>query len=209
MGNEALKQLTKALIERAMQGEMTHRFGYEKNSSLENNSGNSINGKSSKKFKGDFGVIDLEVPRDRNGSFEPQIIQKGQARFTGFDDKIISMYSRGMTTREISQHLQEIYQVEVSADLISQATDSVITTVIEWQNRPLDKESHHGRVSRKGERWQSCSKQSFLFSRRNQSTGNKRDSRDLDRKNRRSKVLASDLNRFKESRSGRHLNCLR
>ncbi|EQA61652.1 transposase, mutator-like family protein [Leptospira alexanderi serovar Manhao 3 str. L 60] len=89
--------------------------------------------------KGDFGTIDLEVPRDRNGSFEPQIIRKGQTRFTGFDEKIISMYSRGMTTREISQHLKEIYQVEVSADLISQVTDSVMETVIEWQNRPLDK----------------------------------------------------------------------
>ncbi|OLY59902.1 IS256 family transposase [Leptospira santarosai serovar Guaricura] len=140
LGKEGLlKQLTKSLIERAMQGEMTHHLGYEKNSSLGNNSGNSRNGKSSKKLKGDFGTIDLEVPRDRNGSFEPQIIQKGQTRFTGFDDKIISMYSRGMTTREISQHLQEIYQVEVSADLISGVTDSVMTTVIEWQNRPLDK----------------------------------------------------------------------
>ncbi|EKO59151.1 transposase, mutator family [Leptospira kirschneri str. H2] len=140
LGNEGLlKQLTKSLIERAMQGEMTHHLGYEKNASSGNNSGNSRNGKSIKKLKGDFGSIDLEVPRDRNGSFEPQIIQKGQSRFTGFDDKIISMYSRGMTTREISEHLKEIYQVEVSADLISQVTDSIMGTVIEWQNRPLDK----------------------------------------------------------------------
>ncbi|EQA63834.1 transposase, mutator-like family protein [Leptospira alexanderi serovar Manhao 3 str. L 60] len=140
IGNEGLlKQLTKSLVERAMQGEMTHHLGYEKNSSTGNNTGNSRNGKSSKKLKGDFGTIDLEVPRDRNGSFEPQIIRKGQTRFTGFDEKIISMYSRGMTTREISQHLKEIYQVEVSTDLISQVTDSVMETVIEWQNRPLDK----------------------------------------------------------------------
>ncbi|EMF83196.1 transposase, mutator family [Leptospira weilii serovar Topaz str. LT2116] len=140
IGQEGLlKQLTKSLVERAMQGEMTHHLGYEKHASSGNNSGNSRNGKSSKKLKGDFGTIDLEIPRDRNGSFEPQIIQKGQSRFTGFDDKIISMYSRGMTTREISEHLKEIYQVEVSADLISQVTDSVMTTVIEWQNRPLDK----------------------------------------------------------------------
>ncbi|EMF82619.1 transposase, mutator family [Leptospira weilii serovar Topaz str. LT2116] len=140
IGQEGLlKQLTKSLVERAMQGEMTHHLGYEKHASSGNNSGNSRNGKSIKKLKGDFGSIDLEVPRDRNGSFEPQIVQKGQSRFTGFDDKIISMYSRGMTTREISEHLKEIYQVEVSADLISQVTDSVMETVIEWQNRTLDK----------------------------------------------------------------------
>ncbi|EKP11862.1 transposase, mutator-like family protein [Leptospira borgpetersenii serovar Javanica str. UI 09931] len=114
-------------------------MGYEKNASSGNNSSNSRNGTSVKNLKGDFRTIDLEVPRDRNGSFEPQIIQKGQSRFIGFDDKIISMYSRGMTTREISEHLKEIYQVEVSSDLISQVTDSVMETVIEWQNRPLDK----------------------------------------------------------------------
>ncbi|ALO28250.1 mutator family transposase [Leptospira borgpetersenii serovar Javanica] len=120
-------------------GELTHHLGYEKNASSGNNSSNSRNGTSVKNLKGDFRTIDLEVPRDRNGSFEPQIIQKGQSRFIGFDDKIISMYSRGMTTREISEHLKEIYQVEVSSDLISQVTDSVMETVIEWQNRPLDK----------------------------------------------------------------------
>lgn len=187
LGNEGLlKQLTKSLIERAMQGEMTHHLGYEKNASSGNNSGNSRNGKSIKKLKGDFGSIDLEVPRDRNGSFEPQIIQKGQSRFTGFDDKIISMYSRGMTTREISEHLKEI----------SQVTDSIMGTVIEWQNRPLDKvypilimDALIVKV-RDGPR----RKQGFLFGFRNQSTRNKRDSWDLGRKNRRSKVLASDLN---------------
>ncbi|EKO60156.1 transposase, mutator-like family protein [Leptospira kirschneri str. H2] len=175
---------------------MTHHLGYEKNASSGNNPGNSRNGKSIKKLKGDFGSIDLEVPRDRNGSFEPQIIQKGQSRFTGFDDKIISMYSRGMTTREISEHLKEIYQVEVSADLISQVTDSIMGTVIEWQNRPLDKvypilimDALIVKV-RDGPR----RKQGFLFGFRNQSTRNKRDSWDLGRKNRRSKVLASDLN---------------
>ncbi|ENO63060.1 transposase, mutator-like family protein [Leptospira borgpetersenii serovar Mini str. 201000851] len=91
-------------------------MGYEKNASSGNNSSNSRNGTSVKNLKGDFRTIDLEVPRDRNGSFEPQIIQKGQSRFIGFDDKIISMYSRGMTTREISEHLKEIYQVEVSSE---------------------------------------------------------------------------------------------
>ncbi|EKR98422.1 transposase, mutator-like family protein [Leptospira mayottensis 200901122] len=101
LGNEGLlKQLTKSLIERAMQGEMTHHLGYEKNSSLGNNTGNSRNGKSNKKLKGDFETIDLEIPRDRNGSFEPQIIQKGQTRFTGFDDKIIfDVFTRNDHTR--------------------------------------------------------------------------------------------------------------
>jgi putative transposase len=133
-----LKQLTKRLVEKAMESELTHHLGYEKNSPSGNNTGNSRNGKTSKKIKGDFGEIPIEVPRDRNGAFQPQIIKKNQTRFDGFDDKIISMYARGMTTRDIQAHLQEIYGVEVSADLISTVTDSVITEVKEWQNRPLE-----------------------------------------------------------------------
>jgi transposase-like protein len=106
--NGLLKQLTKALLERAMHAELTEHVGYEKHDPTGNNSGNSRNGTSKKKLKGDFGEIDLETPRDRNGSFEPQIIAKNQTRFAGFDDKIISMYSRGMTTREIEGHLKEM-----------------------------------------------------------------------------------------------------
>lgn len=136
--NGLLKQLTKALIERAMRGELTHHLGYEKHDSAGINSGNSRNGHSEKTIKGDFGEMIIEVPRDRNGTYEPKIIKKGQTRFNGFDDKIISMYARGMTTREITAHLHEIYGVEVSADLISTVTDSVIEEVREWQNRPLD-----------------------------------------------------------------------
>ena len=132
-----LKQLTKRLVEKAMETELTHHLGYEKNSPAGNNTGNSRNGKSSKTIKGDFGEIPIEVPRDRNGEFQPQIIKKNQTRFDGFDDKIISMYARGMTTRDIQAHLQEIYGVEVSADLISTVTDAVINEVKEWQNRPL------------------------------------------------------------------------
>src|ERR1051325_8204671 len=117
--NGLLKQLTKALLERAMSAELTEHVGYEKHDPVGNNSGNSRNGSSKKKLKGDFGEIELETPRDRNGSFEPRIVAKNQTRFTGFDDKIISMYSRGMTTREIEGHLKEMYGVEVSpgADL--------------------------------------------------------------------------------------------
>ena len=108
--NGLLKQLTKALLERAMNAELTDHVGYEKHDPAGYNSGNSRNGASKKKLKGDFGEMELATPRDRNGSFEPAIVSKGQTRFDGFDDKIISMYSRGMTTREIEGHLKEIYQ---------------------------------------------------------------------------------------------------
>jgi putative transposase len=99
--NGLLKQLTKALLERAMQAEMTDHLGYEKHDPAGNNSGNSRNGGTTKTLKGDFGEMPLETPRDRNGSYEPKIIGKGQTRFTGFDDKIISMYARGMSTRDL------------------------------------------------------------------------------------------------------------
>ncbi len=121
-----------------MESELTHHLGYEKHSPAGKKSGNSRNGKSSKTLKGDFGEMPIEVPRDRNGEFNPQIIPKHQTRFSGFDDKIISMYARGMTTRDIQDHLQEIYGVEVSPDLISTVTDAVINDVKEWQSRPLD-----------------------------------------------------------------------
>src|SRR5215204_1210623 len=133
-----LKQLTKAVLERAMQAELTDHLGYEKHDSSGDNSGNSRNGKSRKTLKGDFGNLPIEVPRDRNASFDPKIVPKGQTRFDGFDDKILSLYARGMTTREIQAHLEEIYQVEVSPALISSVTDAVIEEVNVWQNRPLD-----------------------------------------------------------------------
>ena len=136
--NGLLKQLTKALLERAMQAEMTDHLGYEKHDPAGNNSGNSRNGATTKTLKGDFGEMPLETPRDRNGSYEPKIIAKGQTRFTGFDDKIISMYARGMSTREIQGHLEEIYKVEVSPTLISNVTEEVMEEVKSWQSRPLD-----------------------------------------------------------------------
>lgn len=136
--NGLLKQLTKALVERAMQAELTTHLGYEKHDPAGYGSGNSRNGKSKKQLKGDFGEVEIEVPRDRQSSFEPQIVPKGETRFAGFDDKILSMYARGMTTREIQGHLQEIYGVEVSPTLISNVTDSVLEEVRAWQNRPLD-----------------------------------------------------------------------
>jgi putative transposase len=136
--HDLLKQITKAVVERAMQGEMNAHLGYSKHDPAGNNSGNSRNGVTSKTLKGDFGEVEIETPRDRNGEFAPQFVKKNQTRFTGFDDKILSMYSRGMTTRDIQGHLEEMYQVEVSPSLISEVTDSVMEDVRAWQNRPLE-----------------------------------------------------------------------
>jgi putative transposase len=136
--NGLLKQLTKQLLERAMSAEMTAHVGYEKHDATGDNTGNSRNGTSVKTMKGSFGMMPIEVPRDRNGTFEPQIIEKHQTRFTGFDENIISLYARGLSTREIQQNLQEIYHVDVSPALISNVTDEVIEEVRTWQNRQLD-----------------------------------------------------------------------
>ena len=133
-----LKQLTKALMERALSAELTGHLGYEKHDPTGYNSGNSRNGATPKTVKGEFGEIVVETPRDRNGTFEPQILRKHQTRFEGFDDKILSMYARGMTTREIQGHLQEMYGVEVSPTLISNVTDAVLDEVKTWQSRPLE-----------------------------------------------------------------------
>lgn len=136
--NGLLKQLTKRLLERAMSAELTEHVGYEKHEAAGRNSGNSRNGRSAKTIKGTFGTLPIEVPRDRNGTFEPKIIGKHQTRFAGFDDKIISLYARGLSVREIQQHLEEIYQVEVSPALISTVTDEVSDEVKAWQTRPLE-----------------------------------------------------------------------
>jgi putative transposase len=133
-----LKQLQKRLLEKAMGAELTVHLGYDKHDSAGKNSGNSRNGTSPKTLKGEFGSLALETPRDRNGSFEPQIVAKGQRRFEGFDKAIISLYSRGLTTREIEGHLLEIYGVEVSPGLVSQVTEAVCADVKVWQNRPLE-----------------------------------------------------------------------
>lgn len=136
--NGLLKQLQKRLLEKAMGAELTVHLGYDKHDPAGKNSGNSRNGSSPKTLKGEFGNLPLAVPRDRNGTFEPQIIPKGQRRFEGFDQAILSLYSRGMTTREIEGHLLEIYGVEVSPMLVSQVTEAVLADVQTWQNRPLE-----------------------------------------------------------------------
>lgn len=133
-----LKELTKRLLERALAGELTHHLGYEKHDPQGRNSGNSRNGHSSKTVIGDSGKFQIDVPRDRNGSFEPQLLKKGQNRFSDFDDKVISLYARGLSNREIQGHLQEIYGVEVSPTFISNVTNAVMDDVRAWQSRPLE-----------------------------------------------------------------------
>ena len=133
-----LKQLQKRLLEKALGAELTVHLGYGKHAAEGKNSGNSRNGTSPKTLKGEFGELALDVPRDRNATFEPQIVSKGQRRFEGFDQAIISLYSRGLTTREIEGHLLEIYGVEVSPMLVSQVTDAIVADVQLWQNRPLE-----------------------------------------------------------------------
>jgi putative transposase len=138
-GDDGLfKQLKKALIERALSAELTEHLGYEKGDPAGRGTGNSRNGTSPKTLLTDDGTVEISVPRDRAATFEPKLVQKGQTRFDGFDDKILSLYARGMTVREIQGHLFELYRVEVSPDLISRVTDAVLEEVRDWQSRPLD-----------------------------------------------------------------------
>jgi putative transposase len=134
-----LGALTKRLYERALEGEMTAHLGYEKHAAEGRNKKNSRNGKTSKRVKADSSEIELEIPRDREGSFEPQLVRKRQRRLPGFDEKVIALYARGMTTREIQGHLKELYKVPVSASLISAVTDAVMEDVQAWQSRPLER----------------------------------------------------------------------
>ena len=136
--NGLLKQLTKLLVEKALDAEMTEHLGHGRHEPVANPVGNTRNGRSRKTLKGEFGELPIEVPRDRQGSFEPQLIPKHQTRWTGFDDKILSLYARGMTVREIQAHLEEMYGTEVSPSLISTVTDAVVVEVKAWQARPLD-----------------------------------------------------------------------
>ncbi len=132
------KRLKKALLERALGAELTHHLGYEKGDPGGRGSGNSRNGTSSKTLLSEDGEIAIEVPRDRAGTFEPVIVAKGQTRFDGFDEKIISLYGRGLSVREIQGHLGELYGTEVSPDLISKVTDAILDEVRDWQSRPLE-----------------------------------------------------------------------
>jgi putative transposase len=136
--NGLLKRLTGALVERALNAEMKDHLGYEPHAVEGRGTGNSRNGTNRKTLKTEQGEIPIEVPRDRQGTFEPKLVGKHQTRFTGFDDKILSMYARGMSVRDIGEHLGEMYGTEVSPDLISSVTDAVIDEVTTWQNRALE-----------------------------------------------------------------------
>jgi putative transposase len=136
--NGILDQLTKRVVERALQAEMTHHLGHEKHGRVINPAGNTRNGMSEKTRKGQHGEVTVAIPRDREGSFEPQLVEKHQAHWRGFDDMVISLYARGMSVREIQGHLKELYHTEVSPALISAVTDAVAEDVRQWQGRPLD-----------------------------------------------------------------------
>lgn len=133
-----LNQVTKAVLERALDEELSDHLGYERGDPAGRGSGNSRNGTTPKTLLTDVGSIDLDVARDRNGTFEPRIVPKGATRLGGFNDRIIALYSRGMTVRDIRAHLAEIYDVDVSPDLISRVTEAVWDELEEWRNRPLD-----------------------------------------------------------------------
>src|SRR3954469_18180361 len=133
-----LAQLTKRLVERAMSAELTEHLGYEPHQEPPGGAGNTRNGSTAKTLATEHGPVDVRTPRDRKGTFEPQIVRKGQRRFEGFDDKIVALYARGLSTRDIEAHLAEIYGVKVGRDLISRVTDAVMDDLRAWQQRPLD-----------------------------------------------------------------------
>ena len=133
-----LAQLTKRLVERALPAELTEHLGYEPHREPPGGVGDTRNGSTGKTLATEHGPVGIKTPRDRKGSFEPQLVRKGQRRFEGFDDKILALYSRGLSTRDIEAHLAELYGVNVGRDLISRITDAVVEDVREWQQRPLD-----------------------------------------------------------------------
>lgn len=132
------RELTKIVVEAALNAEMDAHLGYSKHSPAGYNSGNSRNGYNRKKLKGEFGELEITTPRDRNGEFEPILIAKNQTRFSKFDEQILMLYAKGMTTRDIVETFSELYGADISPVLVSQVTDAVLEKVIEWQSRPLD-----------------------------------------------------------------------
>lgn len=133
-----LKNLFKGTIEQMLEAEMEEHLGYEKHNIVGNNSGNSRNGYGKKTIKTELGETEIQVPRDRNGEFEPQVIEKRQTRSDDLENRILAMYAKGMSNRDIEDHLRDIYGVEASASLISRITDKILPAVAEWQSRPLD-----------------------------------------------------------------------
>ena len=133
-----LSQLTKRLVERALEVELTDHVGYDRHQEPPGGAANTRNGTTAKTLITEHGQVGVDAPRDRDGSFEPKIVRKRQRRFEGFDDKILALYSRGMSTRDIEAHIAEIYGVHVGRDLISRVTDAVMDDARAWQQRPLD-----------------------------------------------------------------------
>lgn len=133
-----LKGLFKCALEQMLESELDEHLGYEKNSVMGNNSGNSRNGYGKKIIKTELGESEIAVPRDRNGTFEPQVIEKRQTRSVDLESRILAMYAKGMSNRDIEDHLRDIYGVDASASLISRITDKILPAVAEWQSRPLD-----------------------------------------------------------------------
>jgi putative transposase len=135
--NGLFQRLVGGMLEQLLENEMDEHLGYEKHSSIGDHSGNSRNGKTKKNLKSNYGNVELEIPRDRNGDFEPTIVKKYQRSINSFDDKIISMYAKGMTVRDIQAHVQELYGADLSPALISNITEKVMESATEWQARPL------------------------------------------------------------------------
>ena len=139
LGNQGLmKELKVRLMERMLGAELTEHLGYEPETQPADYQSNRRNGTTRKTLKGNDGALPIDVPRDRDGSFEPELIKKGQTRIDGMDDKIIGLYAAGLSTRDIRAHLEEVYGLKVSADLVSRVTDAVLEEVSDWQNRALE-----------------------------------------------------------------------
>lgn len=136
--NGIIKRLTAALVERALQAELEDHLGYERYGAIPADKKNVRNGTTPKTVQTETGPLELQIPRDRDGDFEPKLVKKHHRRIEGFDDKVISLYARGMSTRDIQGHLQELYGTEVSPDLISRITDAVTDEITTWQSRPLE-----------------------------------------------------------------------
>ncbi len=134
-----LKQLSKQLIEGILDSEMTHHLGYDKHAKEGANTGNSRNGNGKKTIKTGNGELNIEVPRDRQGEFEPQLIEKRKSRLAGLDDQVLQLYARGMTVRDIQSFLKDLYGTDISRDLISTVTDGILEEVNGWRHRPLDR----------------------------------------------------------------------
>lgn len=133
-----LSALTRQVLQTALNAEMAHHLGYDRGDPVGWGSGNSRNGSTPETVTTDIGKVTIDVPRDRNGTFEPQVVAKHQRRLAGFDDAVISLYGKGMTTGDIAEHLSEVYDTDVSRDLVSTVTNKILVDMKEWQNRPLD-----------------------------------------------------------------------